>query len=89
MTTKIDGGHVVMKPFQLVLNGAPVNATADLDLGVPGYKYDVGFNAQGIPLAPLVDTFQPARAGQMGGTLNANAQIGGAGITGASLQKES
>lgn len=87
MTTKIDGGHIVMKPFQLVLNGAPVNATADLDLGVPGYKYDVGFNAQGIPLAPLVDTFQPARAGQMGGTLNANAQVGGAGITGASLQK--
>ncbi|HEX5399112.1 MAG TPA: AsmA family protein, partial [Verrucomicrobiae bacterium] len=87
MTTKIDGGHIVMKPFQLVLNGAPVNATADLDLGVPGYQYNVGFNARAIPLAPLVDTFQPARAGQVGGTLNANAQISGAGVTGASLQK--
>ena len=86
-TVKIDGGHVVLKPFQLALNGAPVNATADVDLGVPGYKYNVGFNAQNVPLAPLVDTFQPARAGQMGGTLTADAQISGAGVTGASLQK--
>ncbi len=84
---KIDGGHVVAKPFQLALNGAPVNATADVDLGVPGYKYKVAFDAKSIPLAPLVNTFQPARAGQMGGTLTANAQIAGAGITGASLQK--
>jgi hypothetical protein len=86
-TTKIDGGHIVLKPCQLVLNGAPVSATADVDLGVPGYKYSVSFNAQGIPLAPLVDTFEPLRAGQMGGALTAVAQISGAGITGASLQK--
>src|SRR5208283_857286 len=32
---KIDGGHVLVKPFQFALNGAPVNATADLDLSVP------------------------------------------------------
>ncbi len=86
-TVKIDGGHVVLKPFQLVLNGAPVAATADVDLGVPGYKYNVAFNAKNVPLAPLVDTFQPSRAGQMGGALTASAQINGAGITGASLQK--
>ena len=86
-TVKIDGGHVVLKPFQLVLNGAPVNATADLELGVPGYKYNIGFNAQSVPLAPLVDTFQSARAGQMGGALTADAQITGAGVTGAGLQK--
>src|SRR4029078_10557211 len=29
-TAAIDGGHVVLKPFQLSLNGAPVNATADI-----------------------------------------------------------
>ena len=40
-TVKMDGGHVLVKPFQLVLNGAPVNATADLDLSVPGYKYNL------------------------------------------------
>jgi uncharacterized protein involved in outer membrane biogenesis len=86
-TVKIDDGHFMLKPFQLALNGAPVTATADVDVGVPGYKYNVAFNAHGIPLKPLVDTFQPARAGQMGGALTASAQISGAGVTGASLQK--
>jgi uncharacterized protein involved in outer membrane biogenesis len=86
-TVKIDGGHVVLKPFQLTLNGAPVAATADVDLGVPGYKYNVAINAQNVPLAPLVDTFEPARAGQMGGTMTAAAQITGAGFSGDSLQR--
>jgi uncharacterized protein involved in outer membrane biogenesis len=86
-TVTINGGHVVIKPFQLALNGGPANGTVDLDLGVPGYKYNVAFDAKRIPIAPLVDTFQPARAGQMGGTLTASAQIAGAGITGPSLQK--
>ena len=86
-TVKVDGGHILLKPFQLALNGAPVNATADIDLGVRGYQYKFSFAAQNIPLAPLVSTLQPARAGQMGGTLTAAAQINGAGITGASLKK--
>jgi hypothetical protein len=86
-TTKIDGGHVVVKPLQLNLNGAPVNANADLDLSVPGYKYDTSFGAQAIPLAPLVNTFTPERKGQIGGALTANAKITGAGITDPSLKK--
>ena len=44
-TVKVDGGHVLVKPFQLVLNGAPVNASVDLDLSVPGYKYNLALNA--------------------------------------------
>jgi hypothetical protein len=86
-TVTVDGGHVLMKPFQLTLNGAPVNATVDLNLGVPGYRYDVVFGADRVPVAPLVNTFVPERKGQMGGTLTANAQVKGAGVTGASLQK--
>jgi hypothetical protein len=86
-TTKIDGGHVVVNPFKLTLNGAPVNTTVDLDMGVPGYKYALAFNAQAIPLAPLVNTFQPDRKGQVGGTLTAQAQINGVGTTGTNLQK--
>lgn len=85
--TSLNGGRVEVKPFQLVLNGAPVNANVNLDLGVPGYRYDLAFNADQVPFAPLVDTFAPERKGQMGGTLNAHAQIRGEGITGASLQK--
>jgi hypothetical protein len=86
-TAFLDGGHVVLKPCQLTLNSAPVKATADLDLGVPGYKYDVTFNASAIPLAPLVNSFVPDRKGQLAGTTSADAQLKGAGVTGASLQK--
>jgi hypothetical protein len=86
-TVKIDGSQIAVNPFELALNGAPVAATADVDLGVPGYKYNVTFTAKKVPLAPLMDTFQPARAGQMGGTLTAAAQITGAGVTGTGLQK--
>ena len=86
-TAKIDGGHVVLNPFKLMLNGAPVNTTVDLDLGVPGWKYDLSLSAQAIPLAPLVNSFQPERKGQIGGTVTAQGRLSGAGMTGASLQK--
>lgn len=86
-TAQFDGGHVVVKPFQFTLNGAPVSATADLDLGVPGFKYDVNLSADKVPLAPLVNSFVPERKGQMGGVTTVGAQIKGAGVTGAGLQK--
>jgi hypothetical protein len=87
MTTKIDGGHVVVNPFKLALNGAPVSSTVDLDLGVPGWKYDTSLSAQSIPLAPLVNSFQPERKGILSGTLTAQAKLAGAGTTGPNLQK--
>ena len=86
-TTKIDGGHVVLNPFKLTLNGAPVSSTLDLDLGLPGWKYDWALSAQAIPLAPLVNSFQPERKGILSGTMTAQAKVGGAGTTGASLQR--
>jgi AsmA family len=86
-TALLDGGHVVVKPCQLTLNGAPVKATTDLNLGVPGYTYDVAFNADAIPLAPLVDSFAPDRKGQIKGATSIGVQVKGAGVTGASVQK--
>ncbi len=86
-TLKLDGGQVLLKPFQLTLNGGPVSATADVNLGVPGYQYDVNFSADRVPIAPLTDTFSPAYQGKAFGQVLANAQIKGAGITGTSLQK--
>jgi uncharacterized protein involved in outer membrane biogenesis len=86
-TVKIDGGHVVLNPFKLALNGAPVSTTLDLDMGVPGFKYDWSLSAQAIPLAPLVNSFQPDRKGLLSGTLSAQMKLAGAGTTGASLQK--
>jgi hypothetical protein len=86
-TAKIDGGHVLLNPFKLAINGAPVNVSVDLDMGVPGYKYDTSFSAQAVPLAPLMNTFAPERKGEIGGTMTAQAKVTGTGITGASLQK--
>ena len=85
-TVNVDGGHVTVKPFQLTLNGAPVNGTVDLNLGVPGYKYDLTLGADRVPFTPVANTFWPDRKGQMGGTLTAQAKFSGAGITGAGLQ---
>jgi len=85
-TAKLDAGKVLLNPCQLVLNGAPVSATADLDLSVPGYKYDIAFSADGIPVEPLANTFSPTYRGQAKGTLIAKAQIKGAGVTGRSLK---
>lgn len=86
-TTKIDGGAVTVNPCKLNINGAPINSTVNLDLGIPGYKYDLSFSAQAVPLAPLVDSFQPERKGQIGGTFSAHAKVSGTGTSGASLQK--
>lgn len=86
-TVRLNGGQVTIKPVQLVLNGAPVTASADLDLGVAGFKYAVDFNASGVPLAPLVNSFQPERKGQIGGTVTATGQLQGTGVTGANLKK--
>jgi hypothetical protein len=87
LSSKIDGGHVVLNPCKMIMNGAPMNANVDLDMGVPGYKYDLSFGAQAVPLAPLVNSFQPERKGQLGGTFTANAKISGTGTSGESLQK--
>ena len=83
----LDAGRVLLKPCQFTLNGAPVSATADLDLSVPGYKYDLTFSADRVPVEPLANAFSPTYRGQAQGALIASAQIKGAGITGRSLQK--
>jgi hypothetical protein len=83
----IKDGTVSLDPFQLQLNGSPVTAKALADLTVPGYRYDVGFKAEPIPLGPILNTLQPARRGMVGGTVLAEANVKGAGVTGASLAK--
>ena len=64
-----------------------MNGAVDLDLSVPGYKYNLALDAVQVPFAPLVDSFAPDRKGQLGGLLTAHAQINGAGVTGANLKK--
>ena len=86
-TARLDNGKVLLKPVQLTLNGAPVAADVDLNLGVKGWTYNLSLNADKIPLDPFVNSFMPDSRGQYRGLLVANAQIKGAGITDASLQK--
>jgi uncharacterized protein involved in outer membrane biogenesis len=86
-SVKVDGGHVVLNPLQLSLNGAPVNGNVDLDLGVPGYRYTVQLDANRIPVAPLANSFAPSYRGKAQGDLIAKLNIKGAGTTGVNLQK--
>jgi hypothetical protein len=86
MVATINGSRVVLQPCEMRFNGAPVSVTADLDLGVSGYRYDVKLDVQSLPLTPVVNTFQPELIGQIGGHLLAKAELRGAGVTGSSLQ---
>src|SRR6185295_5277286 len=84
---KLDGSRVTVNPCQLTLNGAPVQASVALNLGVPGYEYDVTFSGDKIPVEPLANSFSPEYRGQAKGELLASAQIKGAGTSDANLRK--
>jgi uncharacterized protein involved in outer membrane biogenesis len=86
-TAKINRGEVTLKPFQMALNGAKVSAQGLVNLAVPGYTYDLTFQADKVPIDPIASSFSTNSAGQYQGDLIAQAQVKGAGVTGASLQK--
>lgn len=86
-TAKLDGSKMTLRPMQLTLNGAPIKGSLDANLGVPGFEYEFTFDAPNVPLAPLVNSFQPDRKDQIQGTATASANLKGAGMTGASMQK--
>jgi hypothetical protein len=83
----IAGSRVTAAPATLTLNGAPVAAAARLNLGVPGYEYDVQLKADGVPVAPLANSFVPLLTGRIAGQVMAHAEVKGAGLTGASLKQ--
>ncbi len=85
-TAVIQTNQVSLQPFSMQLNGAPMRLQALIDLGVPGYGYDLTLGAERIPLQPLVNSFS-AQSNKLRGDLTAHAQIKGVGTTGASLQK--
>ena len=84
---RLDGGRVTIQPCQFTLNGAPVETSVDVDLGVPGYRYALTARADQVPLAPLANSFSPSYKDYAQGTLIAQAQIKGAGLTGPSLRQ--
>lgn len=86
-TVKIDRDEFSLKPLQFVLNGAPVDGGALVNLGVPGYKYDLTLKADKVPLEPLARSFSPDTSGRMQGVLLADVKVKGAGTTGENLKK--
>lgn len=86
-TVLIRSNVVGIKPFQMTLNGGPVDLGGTVDVGQPGYRYNLNFNAQDVPLAPLVNSFATNSAGKIAGTFLSKAEISGAGMTGSNLQK--
>jgi hypothetical protein len=85
-TTKIDSNQVRVAPLQLLVNGAPCKGMVALNLGVPGFHYDLALNADSVPIGPIADTFAPDQKGKIKGNLILAGQIKGAGVTGHSLQ---
>ncbi|PYJ99080.1 MAG: hypothetical protein DME23_10495, partial [Verrucomicrobia bacterium] len=63
-TVKLNHGEVAVKPLQLAFNGAPVSASALVNLAVKGYTYDLWLNADKVPLEPIANTFAPDDRGQ-------------------------
>ncbi len=76
---------IAIDPLSLKLNGAPITAKVTANVGVPGYRYDTQLRIDRLSLEPFINSFAPERKGQIHGTLLVNANIRGAGVTGASL----
>jgi hypothetical protein len=86
-TVTIRTNTVALRPFQLGINGGSMDVNGDFDVSVPGYKYDLAFKANEVPLAPLANTFGSGSSNQLQGNFLADAHIQGAGVTGPSLRK--
>lgn len=84
---KVTSTRVELQPFQLAFNGAPMSAKANLNLGVPGYEYDLSFSAERVPVKPIANSFSSLLQNRIEGAINAGGSIKGAGVTGTSLQK--
>ncbi len=84
---KIDHSRIDVQPLKLALNGAPVSGSAQLDLGVPGFKYDFKITGDQVPVKPFANSFIPLLKDRIGGTAQAKVDVQGAGITGVNLKK--
>jgi uncharacterized protein involved in outer membrane biogenesis len=84
---RVTSNAVVLKPVSWTLNGAPVSADADLDLGVKGWRYDLNAKLDRVPAQPIVDSFLPGYEGQFLGSILVDTRIKGAGMTGVNLKK--
>jgi hypothetical protein len=85
---RLSEGLLAVKPFEATLNGAPVRALLDANLGVPGWLYNVDLALDRVPLRPLVESFAPAGTPAAAGELTLNGEIKGAGFSDDSLRSK-
>jgi AsmA-like C-terminal region len=83
----IQRDRMVVSPFSLTLNGAPVSASLDLNLGVEGYEYAVKGDLAAVPVAPLAKSFLSGDRVDLSGTADASLDLKGAGVDGSALRK--
>ena len=74
-TARLTNNTVVLDPFRLAAQGAPLRATAKLDLSSPEFACDLNVQADQVPLGPFVEAFAPDRRGQITGGLDAAVQL--------------
>lgn len=86
MKLRLNQGRIQLEPLKFAVNGAPASLQSDLNVGVPGYQYDVTLLADKLPLEPIINVLQPDAQGKLKGVLIANAKLRGAGITPPSLR---
>ena len=82
----VTGGRVRLQPLKMSIGGAPFSLSADVDLGIPGSKYDVSWQADRLPVEPFANTFTPAMKGQVHGEFSSRAAVKGLGITGKAVR---
>ena len=83
----IQQGKVTADPFALSINGAPVTARAAVDLGVPGFNYDLSFSATKLPVTPVASSVLSGDWVALHGEVSAGLKVAGAGVTGPNLRK--
>ncbi|HXJ73005.1 MAG TPA: hypothetical protein VNM37_09130, partial [Candidatus Dormibacteraeota bacterium] len=84
---RVETNRIILNPISALLNDAPMTAAVDLNVGVPGYQYDISFKGDRLPLEPIANSFSPQYRGQAKGFILAALNIKGEGVTGPSLQK--
>lgn len=87
VTTRVETNHIILDPFQLSLNGAPIKSSIDANVGVKGYQYQVVLKVDKLSLEPLILAFAPDKAGTIKGLLIVDTSIKGAGIKDPDLPK--
>ncbi|MFZ9856602.1 MAG: AsmA-like C-terminal region-containing protein, partial [Limisphaerales bacterium] len=82
-----EGSQIQIQPLSLTLNGAPVSASAKVDLGVQGFRYETMGSLDRIPVAPAIHSFVDRSLMEAEGTMSAKWSITGSGVAVPELRK--